>query len=94
MRHNGYSHRVGKVLGVLAIAAGAVMFWAAPASTLGFTLSTVIVALVVVGGACLLMTAMPARQLSRAPQPAVVPVAHARPAWPRDLGPRSIGPRR
>jgi hypothetical protein len=52
----GYGYGVGMVFSILAIAAGAVMYWAVTAPAHGFRLSTIGVILMVVGGAGLLLS--------------------------------------
>jgi hypothetical protein len=56
MNYDGYGYGVGMVFSILAIAAGAVMYWAVTVPTHGFRLSTVGVVLMVAGGAGLLLS--------------------------------------
>ena len=58
MMYNGYGYGVGVVFSILAIAAGAIMYWAVTVPTHGFRLSTVGVVLMIVGGAGLLISAV------------------------------------
>jgi hypothetical protein len=50
-----YRYGTGIVFSILAIAAGAIMYWAVTAPTHGFRLSTVGVVLMVIGGAGLVI---------------------------------------
>jgi hypothetical protein len=56
MTNSGYGYGVGMVFSILAIAAGAVMYWAVTAPAHGFRVSTVGVVLMVVGAAGLLIS--------------------------------------
>jgi hypothetical protein len=55
--NNGSGYGTGIVFSILAIAAGAIMYWAVTTPTHGFKLSTVGVILMVVGAAGLLISA-------------------------------------
>jgi hypothetical protein len=56
MMYSGYGYGTGIVFSVLAIAAGAIMYWAVTAPAHGFRLSTVGVVLMIVGAAGLLVS--------------------------------------
>jgi len=56
MTYDGYGYGVGMVFSILAIAAGAVMYWAVTAPAHGFRLSTVGVILMVAGAAGLILS--------------------------------------